>query len=431
MFNDLADWLQYLYSLPTGLNSPAKNFLALKKLATDLKLNKFTAKIITVAGTNGKGSTVAFLESILLQAGLKVATFTSPHLLKYNERIRINGKNISDKKLCAAFNSIEEKYNLLCRGAVIAPFLNFFAFTTLTALHIFQQQKFDVILLEVGLGGKYDAVNIVDPDIAIITTISLDHTETLGNTRNAIAAEKAGIMRQNKPVICGELNPPKNIFLAAKKTKAYSFCINKDFFYKKENNNWSWEFHKTKIKKLPIPHLPLQNAATTLMAIALLKKDFAISHSAIALGLKKANLAGRFQILQNNIILDVAHNPESAEFLALKLAEQKCFGRTIAVMSMLKDKDIVATIKPLLEVIDEWYVGILQNKRAATKEQLINAFALLNINLKRRLKPAATVIEAFKNALINKKPDDRIIVFGSFYTVAEILKFLNKKDKND
>lgn len=433
-------WFKYLNSLSSGLDSAEKNFLKIKKLWNKMACHFHNAngnfshicncrgtasraqntrdlntKIITVAGTNGKGSCVAFLEAILLAAGFKVAAFTSPHLLKYNERIRLNGKNISAKKLCEAFAFVEKE-----RGNTI---LNFFEFTTLAALYIFQQQHFDVILLEVGLGGRYDPVNIVDPDIAIISTISLDHVLQLGNTREAIAAEKAGIMRSHKPIICGDFNPPKTIFSKAKKLNADLYCLNKDFFYHILDGIWSWQFHNKKITALPLPNLPVQNAATVLMAIELLQLFLPINENAIKKGIKKAFLPGRFQQLKNNIILDVAHNPESAELLAENLRKHKYIGKTIAVMSMLKDKDIAKTIKPLISEIDEWYVGILPTKRAATKNQLINAFKTNNIDLA-KIKLYAIVNEAFTKALKNKKNTDRIIVFGSFYTVAECLKLL-------
>lgn len=427
MLNDLNSWLQYLNSLPSGLDLPLENFTKIKKFAEELNLNQFKAKVVTIAGTNGKGSCVAFLETILLHAGLKVAAFTSPHLLQYNERIRVNGKNIDDAKLCEAFKFIAEKCKINFKYEFDAPQLNFFAFTTLAAFYIFQQMQFDVILLEVGLGGQYDAVNIIDADIAIITTISLDHVAQLGNTREAIAKEKSGIMRANKPVICGDLNPPKNIFLQAKKIGAELFCLNKDFFYHCDNNFWMWKYQENAITNLPLPHLPMQNAATSLMAVKLLQDFFSICDAAIIYGVKNAFLLGRFQQMPNNIILDVAHNPESAELLASNLLKQKKTGKTIAIISMLKDKDIAGTIKPLLNIVDEWYIGILHNKRSASDKQFLTVFKdffsremILHLPI---IYPS--VLLALKSALKNKKSVDRIIIFGSFYTVSECLKFIN------
>ncbi|HBC71873.1 MAG TPA: bifunctional tetrahydrofolate synthase/dihydrofolate synthase [Coxiellaceae bacterium] len=409
----LADWLQYLESLPSGLTN--KSLDNVKNVANKLNLLNFTGKIITVVGTNGKGSCVVFLESILLQAGLKVGAYISPHLLHYNERIRLNGKDVDTKILCQAFATIKME----CTGVI----LSYFEFTTLTALFIFKKQKPDVLLLEAGLGGRFDAVNILESDISIITTISLEHTQILGNTKEAIGYEKSGIMRSFKPVICGK-NMPASITIAADNIQAKLYCLDRDFNYVEKNDCWNWQFITEVIKKLPLLRLPVNSAALALMTIKLLSEDFKISNQAIITGLKNAFLPGRWQRLIFNgkeIIFDVAHNHESATMLALNLNRGESKGRILAVVGMSSDKDIVATLKPLIRTVDRWYLGAFNNIRAASVTNLAQGlqeaggtdFVLL---------PSITL--SLQQAIAECQEKDRIAVFGSFYTVAEGLKLI-------
>lgn len=407
----LTDWLKYLESLPSGLAN--RSLEHVKSVAASLGVLNFARKVITVAGTNGKGSTVVFLESILLSSGFKTAAYISPHVLNYQERMRINGKDVDAESLCWAFALVDK-----ARAGVT---LSYFEFSTLAALLIFKRQNPDFLILEVGLGGNFDAVNIVDPDIAIIATIALDHTHILGNTREEICREKAGIMRPFIPVICGK-NMPKSVYTQASKLQAKLYCLSQDFFYTEENNYWDWRFGKKIVERLPLPRLPIANAALALMAIELLSDSFRISLSAIILGLKKAYLLGRMQRLtfaQREIIFDVAHNFEAANLLALNLAKEKSSGRILAVFSMLRDKDIAGTLKPLVNVIDKWYVGILDNARAASKDQLnqcLEAAGVTNFVL------LLTVTLSLQQAIAESQKKDKIVVFGSFYTVAEGLK---------
>lgn len=282
------DWLDYLETLPSGFTITSLDHV--KHVAAQLKLRKFTCPVIVVAGTNGKGSCVAFLEKIYSAAGYKTATYTSPHVIKYNERIRLNGQNVDDNDLCTALNAVKNAKN--------NTNLSYFEFTTLTALYLFQQYNPDIIILEVGLGGRLDAVNIVDADIAIITTISFDHTQLLGKTREDIGKEKSGIMRTNKPVICGDFDPPSSIYQQAANINSHLYCANRDFTFTTTHNDWTWQHNSITLKNLPLPHLPLQNAATALMAIQLMQQKLPVPLTAIAAGLSQAKLLGRLQTIE-------------------------------------------------------------------------------------------------------------------------------------
>jgi len=408
MMNLLA-WLQYLETLPSGLTN--SSLTAVKGIAQKLGLLSFPGKIITVGGTNGKGSCVIFLEAILLAAGYKTGAFISPHVLRYNERIRLNGKDIDDRTLCRVFAQIEK--------ARADTNLSYFEFSTLAALAIFKKKKVDVLILEVGLGGRFDAVNILDADIAIITTISLDHTKILGNTREAIGREKAGIMRAFKPVICGDTDVPKSIYTAAKQTKAILYSAKQDFSYTKQNGYWNWRYAKTNIKNLPLPKLPIANAATALMAIKLLQKDLKIPKKAITIGLKKAFLPGRWQriiVANKEIIFDVAHNPESTALLAQNLEGLASTGRILAVVSMLRDKNITATLEPLTKIVDKWYLGVLTGARAASVKLLTRSLVKAGGS---DFVVLPTIAEGLQQAIAECRIKDRIVVFGSFHTVAE------------
>lgn len=414
---NLAFWLQHLDSLPSGLSH--KSLEHLKGIASELGVLSFSGKVITVTGTNGKGSSIIFLESILLAAGLNTGAYISPHIFHYSERIRVNGVAVDEKTLCWAFALVEKvraKTNIV---------LSYFEFTTLVALVIFKKQDPDVLFLEVGLGGRYDAVNILDSDIAVITTIAFDHTKILGNTRDIIGWEKAGIIRPLKPVICG-LDMPNSVYLEVQDKRAELYCLDKDFTYSVKTKCWSWCFDQEVLVNLPLPKLPLMSAALALMAIKLLSRDFKISQSSIVSGLKSAFLPGRLQklmIFGREVIFDVAHNGEAATLLAASLLQEKSVGRIFAVVSILKDKDVIAVLKPLVGVIDRWYTGIINDMRAAEGSQLsqclqdvgVSDFILLpNINT------------SLQQAIAESQEKDKIVVFGSFYVVAEGLNYYLK-----
>ncbi len=406
----LTGWLSYLESLPSGLTN--KSLAAVKKIASKLDLLNFTGKIITVAGTNGKGSNVIFLESILLASGLKTGAFISPHVLNYTERIRLNGKDVDDDTLCQAFTLVEQ--------ARANTTLSYFEFSTLAALVIFKQYSPDVLILEVGLGGKFDAVNILDSDIAVITTIALDHTAILGDTREAIGREKAGIMRRSRPLVCGE-NMPASVYAIARGLSVELYALRQDFSYIEKNDCWHWYHNDAVIENLPKPRLPIASAALALMVLKLLYKG-KISRLAIDNGLKNAFLSGRFEeqgFAGKKVVLDGAHNAEATSLLAKNLSREKINGRILAVVSMFKDKDMVASFAPLASVVDRWYVGVLPFKRAASAEQLSHALqenGVTNFTL------FPDVKTSFTQAIAECQEKDRIVAFGSFYTIAEILE---------
>jgi dihydrofolate synthase/folylpolyglutamate synthase len=425
---ELAKWLSHLNQLPRFSNSDLPPLEKVKKVASFLKIDSFSPLVITIAGTNGKGSCASFLDNILRESGYKVGVYTSPHLLRYNERICINGEEISDDNLLRGFSLIDTT----CRDLKIK--LNYFEFTTLTAFWVFKQHELDVLLLEVGLGGRFDPVNVISPDVSVITTISLDHVDSLGDTREKIGWEKAGIMRKDKFCVCGDNNPPQSIYLASDKIKAPLFCLHRDFEYGINKNNWDFIWYENMSKEsplvlsnLPFPALPIQNAATALAVIKLLEKKLYVNSKAISSGIKKAFLPGRFQWLKfkNDVkcVVDVAHNAESALLLAENLKSamenESVKGKIYAVMSALKDKDIVAIIRPLVKLVDIWFVANLVGERAAELTQLQGAFDLLGL---KNVLYFSNINQAFSEALRGCSSSDKIVCYGSFYVAAEILK---------
>lgn len=404
---NLSNWLTYIEALhfkPIDLG--LERLLQIPNIQT---LTSFQCPVVTIGGTNGKGSNVAFLEAVLLAAGYPVGAYTSPHLLRYNERIRINGQAVSDDALCLAF----EKINAM-RGNTS---LSFFEFTTLAALYLFKQAKLDAVLLEVGLGGRLDAVNIVDADIAIIASIALDHMQYLGHTREEIGQEKAGIMRSKRPVICGDSDIPSSILQHAKKLNAPLYGKDRGFQYQKNGNVWSWQGQNNRFDHLPLLQLPMQNAATALMALELLEAKLPVDEAFLRKGLSQACLPGRFQLI-GRTVFDVAHNPAAAELLAQQLlANPAPGGKQIAVIGMLADKDIKQTLKPLAKLIDQWYIGSLHVPRGAKASVLAKALASEGISTYYCFD---TVEDAYSQALANADKQDRIIVFGSFHTVAAV-----------
>ncbi len=416
MKNPLPQWLSYIESLhnkPIELGLERVNLVAQK-----LQVTSFQCPVVTVAGTNGKGSSVAFLASIYSAAGLNVGTYTSPHLLRFNERIHIANQAIGDEELLQAFERVEAAREEIT--------LTYFEFATLAALVLFKAAKLDVLVLEVGLGGRLDAVNIIEPDIAIITSIALDHMDWLGDTKEAIGYEKAGIFRLNKPAICGEPDPPTSILQTAQQLSAPLYSVGVDFDFEQDSpTSWYWRYQDTRYTNLPIPHLPLPNAATVLMAIHCLQEILPVSREAMTQGLKQATLAGRFQRFSDPVetILDVAHNPAAAEYLAKRLSALPKLGTTRAVVSILSDKDMPETLRPLLPLVDIWYVATLDLPRGSTAEKMANCLEKLGVPAyDTRL--TESVMGAYKQALKEADALDRIVVFGSFHTVSPVLDYL-------
>ena len=415
--NSAAQWLAYIESLHP--KSIAMGLDRVQTVANALPI-KPNFPIITVAGTNGKGSVCAMLSHIYTAAGYRVGCYTSPHLVQYNERVSINLKPISDDDLCAAFAAVEE-----ARGNVA---LTYFEMGTLAAMWHFCRQQLDIVILEVGLGGRLDAVNIFEPSCAIVTVVDLDHMEYLGDTREKIGFEKAGIFRAHKMAICGDENPPQSLLDYAKKIGANLALINQDFSITKLAEGWQYVAGNLQIE---LPSLGLtgdfqaNNAGSALHAVTHLQSQLPTSQASINQGLTHVSLAGRFQTISVNphIIVDVAHNPQAAKSLAHNLQNKPCTGKTLAVFAMLNDKDINGVISAVKSQIDAWYVADIDAPRGAKAIDL--QLALNEQVVISPLHVFANVTTALAAACIEANKNDRIIVFGSFYTVADALVIVN------
>jgi dihydrofolate synthase / folylpolyglutamate synthase len=407
------EWLLYIEALHP--KSIAMGLDRIRDVAENLKL-KPTFPIITVAGTNGKGSVCAMLSHIYHRAGYKVGTYTSPHLNRYNERVSINLEMIDDTALCKAFEDVE-----VARGGVA---LTYFEMGTLAAMCHFCHQKLDVLILEVGLGGRLDAVNVFEPSCAIVTTVDLDHMEFLGETREMIGLEKAGVFRKNIPAICGDDNPPKSLIDYANNIGANLALIGRDFFVK--NTQHGWQYRSENIT-LELPFLGLfgdfqhNNAACAIWAVQYLNNLLPIAEADIYESLAEVKLTGRFQVLRisPSVILDVAHNPHAAKSLAENLRNSPCEGRTLAVFAMLADKDIHGVVGEVANEIDEWYLADIHITRGAKAHELLDV--LIQHNHKNPVYLFDDVALALKTACKDADINDRIIVFGSFYTVADAI----------
>ena len=409
----LSDWLSYLEKIHPSVIDLGLHRVGL--VADRLGLRQLPATVVTVGGTNGKGTTCALLEAIYRAAGYRVGVYSSPHLLRYNERVRIQGQDASDAELCQAFAAVEA-----ARGEVS---LTFFEFGTLAALWLFRAAAPDLVLLEVGLGGRLDATNLVESDLAVVTSIALDHCDWLGDTREAIASEKAGIYRPGKPAISGEPNPPVTLAQTAQSIGAKLLQVGADFRRHEAEAVWHFQGARQQWRELPYPELPLDNAVTALAVVEQL--SLPIDSAAIRTGLAGARLAGRMQLLrtQPQVTLDVAHNPHSAHYLARQLAARGKVGRRLAVAGMLKDKDIRQTLGELVELVDLWFLADLHGARAALAQELS---AVLPSESARHC--YASVADAYREALATAQEQDEIIVLGSFHTVAEAMaEELNSK----
>ncbi|ANB96325.1 bifunctional tetrahydrofolate synthase/dihydrofolate synthase [Vibrio parahaemolyticus] len=408
----LAMWLDYLSNIHSSAIDLGLD--RVQAVATKANLTKPAPTVITVAGTNGKGSTCALMEAILLDAGYSVGVYSSPHLIRYNERVRINSVDVEDAKHCEAFDYVEKQ-----RGDIS---LSLFEFGTLAALRIFQVENVDVVLLEVGLGGRLDATNVVDHDVSVITSLAIDHVDWLGDDINVIGFEKAGIYRAGKPAICGQPLPPATVAAHADDIGAEFFQVGIQFDYALTEKGWKWSSGAFALEDLPLPSLPLPNAATALMALG--ASELQITDINIVNGLNNARLAGRMQVLQHEpeIVLDVAHNPHSAEYLVEKVKTQYA-GKTIhVVIAMLHDKDIKATLAALKPIATHWYPASLTGPRAATADELCQYLPQGQVQFQ-------TPVEAFESALSSAASNDVVLVAGSFHTVGEVLEHWQSKNK--
>lgn len=416
----LADWLVYLENLhPFTIDLGLER---VKNVKDSLCLTPFFP-IITVGGTNGKGSICAMLETILSAAGYRVGCYTSPHLLTFNERIRILQQEADDAEICHSFEIIE---NARLQSKVT---LTYFEFGTLAAMHLFLESKVDIAILEVGLGGRLDAVNIFDADCAILASIDLDHMDYLGKTREEIGLEKIGIFRKGRYAICSEPDIPPSIRMKIDEIGAKFFRIDQDFNYSAQNNH-QWNFYgpQNNVYALPYPALrgnfQLRNASACLAALDCLKDELPVNNQAIRRGLVEVTLKGRFQVLPGTplVILDVAHNPAAAKVLAENLDQMgSSFPKTYAVIGMLKDKDIAAVIQTLKNHIDVWLVGTIHSARGAQAEDI--ASIISSITHSNDIHLFSDLLNAYAFAHKQASKNDRICVFGSFYTVSAILAF--------
>lgn len=422
-FRSLNAWLDWQASFhPRAIDLGLER---VSKVADRLGLLQPEHLVISVAGTNGKGSSVALLEAMLLEAGHRVGAYTSPHLHRYNERIRVTGADAPDDWILDAFDHIDR-----ARGDIS---LSYFEFGTLAAMWIFARQRVDIAILEVGLGGRLDAVNILDADIALITAIGIDHTEWLGEGREQISLEKAGIARQGRPVVCGDPAVPKVMRTFLEHLGSRRYQLGEDFGFSRRETSWDWWLGERRIEALPEPALPgrhqLQNAAGALAVSQLLPESRQPKETAIRAALVKVRLAGRYERLDPDdiqvdfeVILDVAHNADGTRALAQMLKDDKISGKTYVLFGAMRDKDVEAMIEALARVADVWLLSAPRIERAMQASKLLSALA--------KVAPQATVYsyahipaawQAAQSMLADK---DRLVVTGSFHSVVEMREII-------
>lgn len=418
----LSDWLLRLEGMhPKAIDMGLDRVAAVAQI---LGLT-FSCPVITVGGTNGKGSTCAMLESILLQGGYRVGLYTSPHLIHFNERARINGEIASDDALCAAFEKVEAARRDIS--------LTYFEFSTLAILLLFVEANLDAVILEVGLGGRLDAVNIIDADVAIVTSVDLDHQDYLGDTREAIGFEKAGIYRAGRAAICSDPAPPASLIDHATAIGADLWLFGRDFNYSGDRQQWNYGGRGLRRNSLAYPSLrganQLLNASAALAALEALRDRLPLGAQEVRNGLVMVELPGRFQVLPGRpqVILDVAHNPHAAATLAQNLDNMGFFPFTYAILGAMSDKDVIGVISHLKDKIDHWYLTGLPLDRAADTEYLADCLRQAGVQESVEKGAECTIRhflnpqEAFTEAKRIASENDRIVVFGSFLTVAGVM----------
>lgn len=419
----LEQWLAWLEQLhPSEIEMGLQR---IRDVADRLGLVRPAPKVVTVTGTNGKGSTCAFIAALCQAQGLRVGVYSSPHFLRYNERIQINGEMASDELICQAFTAIEE-----VRGQTS---LTYFEMGTLAALWVFSRAKLDVAILEVGLGGRLDAVNIVDPDVAVVTGIALDHADWLGNTREDVAHEKAGVFRAAVPAVCGDPDPPQNLLKQAASLPCPLYLRGAEFDLTQTGQYWSWRGRdvagqELELKDMRLPGLPVQNAAVAVQVCSLL--GLPLTAEAVGTVLQQTKLAGRLQqieLLHNDeprhLVLDVAHNPQAAAYVANWLQQLPLQGKRYAVFGALADKDVDAVLAAMRGVFDCWHIAELPSPRSFS-------LASLQQHLQQsgeRFMAHPDIRLALQKCLEGSTKDDQILVFGSFFTVAQVLEFLQEQ----
>ena len=400
-----------------------------QQVASQMGLGKPAPRVVTVTGTNGKGSTCAFVASLLRAQGLQVGVYSSPHLLRYNERVQINGVEATDEQLCEAFAAVEAG-----RGEVT---LTYFEMGTLAAFWLFQQAALDAVVLEVGLGGRLDTVNLVDADLALVTSIGVDHIEYLGDSRESVAFEKAGIFRPGAPALCGDLDPPQPLLDKARELGCPFFLRGRDFDLGVTDQHWQWrgldaQGKPVELQDLPLLDLPMENAALALQAYLLTGLPW--QPERISAALRQTRVTGRldrrqvdWQGKRLNLLLDVGHNPHAAQYLAERLARRPVPGKRLAVFGLLADKDLEGVIGCLKGAVRHWAVAPLDTPRARPVEDLQQALE----NLGAPVASYSSVAAALEAQCAQATADDEILLFGSFYCVAEALEWLARRSTEE
>ena len=411
--NEWLDWQQTVH--PLNIDFKLERILSVYE---KLNVSSIAKKVITVAGTNGKGSTVSFLESILSNMNYNVGTFTSPHILKYNERIKINQKEIDDESLLDVFELIDKK-----RGSTT---LTYFEFATLSAFYLFSKSDLDVAVLEVGLGGRLDATNIIDSDISIITSIGIDHTEFLGSTIDSIALEKAGVMRPFKKSIFAQDKPPAALFQYAKNNSVNLLVHNNDYSVTRNANTWGIKSKNITIENIPnlkmIGDYQYNYAAASTMALAEILPECISDDNQTKEALCNTQISGRFQYLKKSpdIILDVAHNEDASKSLARNI-KNIGYKKIIAVLGILADKDVYSIVEPFSSFINHWHIGTIDSERGMNSDEIkyrINSLFKNSLSIS----TYSSISSAFISAINSQDKDTLILAYGSFYTVSEVLK---------
>ncbi|WP_323159005.1 bifunctional tetrahydrofolate synthase/dihydrofolate synthase [Pseudomonas viridiflava] len=422
----LGDWLAYLEQLhPSAIDMGLDRS---RKVAQQLGLTRPAPRVITVTGTNGKGSTCAFVASLLQAQGLKVGVYSSPHLLRYNERVKVQGVEATDLELCDAFAAVES-----ARGDVT---LTYFEMGTLAAFWLFEQAPLDAVVLEVGLGGRLDAVNLIDADLALVTSIGVDHADWLGDTRESVAFEKAGIFRAGRPALCGDVDPPEPLRAKARELGCPLLLRGQDFDLSVGSQGWDWRGiahgEVVELHDLPLLDLPMQNAALALQAFALL--GYPLNQQVVSEALAHTRLVGRldrrtvhWQGRALTLLLDVGHNPHAAQFLAHRMAQRPVIGKRLAVFGLLSDKDLDGVVHELASSIQDWAVAPLPTSRSRPAAELQVALE----NLGARVKSYQSIASALEAQCAHATTDDEILLFGSFYCVAEALDWLARHTDED
>jgi dihydrofolate synthase/folylpolyglutamate synthase len=416
----LGEWLAYLEQLhPSAIDMGLERS---QQVAQQAGLSRPAPRVITVTGTNGKGSTCAFVASLLQAQGLKVGVYSSPHLVRYNERVQLQGVEATDAQLCQAFEVIES-----ARGDIS---LTYFEMGTLAAFWLFEQAALDAVVLEVGLGGRLDAVNLIDADMALVTSIGVDHAEWLGNTRESVAFEKAGIFRKGRPALCGDIDPPQPLLDKAAVLNCPLSVRGLDFDLDVQAAGWNWSGtdaggQRVELRDLPLLDLPMQNAALALQAFLLM--DLPWQEASIRTALLDTRVTGRldrrsfeWQGKQLHLLLDVGHNPHAAMFLAQRLNQRAVSGKRLAVFGLLGDKDLEGVLTELVGSFSSWAVAPLPTPRSRSEQEIAQALQ----NLGAQVASYPSVALALEAQCVQATADDEIVLFGSFYCVAEALEWL-------